>query len=84
MKYIVCSYNMFDLFQSIYLVETDHIPQLIGHGLIKDLPDMLLSLCSQYETYKIKLFGNTDVLIELQEQIFNLNYANYPIEIEVN
>lgn len=83
MKQIVCKYDMFDLYQSIFLIDENGVQQ-IGSSNTENLADTIVSYCNQYNIFNVHLFGNAESLLNIQNSIINTNFSHNSIEVEVN
>ena len=83
MNQIICKYDMFDLYQSIFLVD-ENGPRLIGSSNMENLADTIVAYCNQYNTFKVHLYGNEESLLSIQDSIVNTKFSQNPIEVEVN
>lgn len=85
MTYIHCFVSLFS-FAPVFINE-DGRSRCLGCTSVNDLPKTLMAHCVQNDVHHIRLFGNhlmTSQIREETETLFETNYANHTIEIEVN
>lgn len=85
MTYIYCCVNLFS-FASVFISE-DGRSRRVGCAPVSELPKTLMAHCMQNDIHHIHLFGNNSIASQIREEtetLFETNYANHSIEIEVN
>lgn len=84
-NYIICTIDLFDDSQQIYLVSNERCEH-IGTSSLEDLGYSIASCCNQFNTFSVKLSGNKKFAKALGDAILsynNIHFKNNEIEIEV-
>lgn len=89
MKKIVCHVNMFDLYQKVYVIDTNNKPvQLLGEVTVKQLHELIVQSCHCNNTNQVHLYGQDsylEMIIQGIHTYHNTNYSNdQNIIVEVN
>ncbi len=87
MKRIYCELHMFDLNQTIYLVdpETGH-KEAIAVTTMEELPEVISAICDSQKVYKVMLTGNSVFGAAVAEDVVTFSKRHYNwnnIEVEV-
>lgn len=86
MKKIVGTFHLFDLHQSIFLIDEEKQ----SHIAICNLQDMaknIADLCHVHQVNQVHLYGTSEVAKEIADDIranSGLKYSNNNIEVEIN
>ena len=86
MKKIVGTFHLFELHQSIFLIDDENQ----SHIAICSLDDMaknIADLCHVHQVNNVHLFGNAETAKEIASDIranSGLKYNNNTIEVEIN
>ena len=85
MKVLTCNFNLYDLHQSIFLVdqEEDTVKKLCICS-IDEIGNHMAQLASQLDVNNIHLYGNKDYAESIINTIRQSNYNSNDLRIEVN
>lgn len=85
MKILTCNFNLYDLHQSIYLIdeETETMKKLCI-CTVDEIGNHMAQLASQLDINKIHLYGNNEYVNDIVNKIQSSNYNSNNIKIEVN
>ena len=87
MKRVYCELHMFDLNQTIYIVDpaTGHKEQ-VAITTMEELPEVISAICDNKKVYKVILTGNSIYGAAVSEDILAYSKKHYSwtnIEVEV-
>lgn len=84
-EYLLINFNLFTLNHNVSLIR-ENSANTFGYFSLEELPETIVNLCDEYETYQVKLHGVGKYLEILETEIkeeeskyYNMN----KIEIEV-
>lgn len=84
-EYLLINFNLFTLNHNVSLIRENSV-NTFGYFSLEELPETIVNLCDEYETYQVKLHGVGKYLEILETEIkeeeskyYNMN----KIEIEV-
>lgn len=84
-EYLLINFNLFTLNHNVSLIRENSV-NTFGYFSLEELPETIVNLCDEYETYQVKLHGIGKYLEILETEIkeeeskyYNMN----KIEIEV-
>lgn len=86
MKKIVGTFNLFELYQSIFLID-DEKQSHIAICSLDDMAKNIADLCHIHQVSNVHLFGNAETAKEIALDIrsnASLKYGNNMIEVEIN
>lgn len=87
MKRIYCDLHMFDLIQTIYLVDpSTGAKEEIAVATMEELPEVISAICDAKGVYKVLLTGNSVFGAAVSEDILAYSKKHYNwnnIEVEV-
>lgn len=84
-EYLLINFNLFTLNHNVSLIRENSV-NTFGYFSLEELPETIVSLCDEYETYQVKLHGVGKYLEILETgikeeeiKLYNMN----KLEIEV-
>ncbi len=87
MKKIYCELHMFDLNQTIYVVDTESdIKESVALTTMEELPEVISAICNAKQIYQVLLTGNSVFGNAVSEDILAYSKKHYSwnnIEVEV-
>lgn len=87
MKRIYCELHLFDLNQTIYLVDpTTGLKEQLAATTMENLPEVISAICDNKQIYKVLLTGNSILSAAVSEDILayaKQHYSWNKIEVEV-
>lgn len=87
MKRVYCELHMFDLNQTIYVVDAEAgTKEPIAMTTMEELPEVISAICDSQKVYKVLLSGNSVFGAAVAEDILaysNRHYSWNNIEVEV-
>ena len=87
MKRIYCELHLFDLNQTIYLVDpATGLKEQLAATTMENLPEVISAICDNKQVYKVLLTGNSILSAAVSEDILEYAKQHYNwnnIEVEV-
>ena len=87
MKRVYCELHMFDLNQTIYIVDpSTGIKEAVAVTTMEELPEVISAICDNKKIYKVILTGNSIYGAAVSEDILAYSKKHYNwnnIEVEV-
>ena len=87
MKRVYCELHMFDLNQTIYIVDPEvGAKEAIAITTMEELPEVISAICDSQKVYKVMLTGNSVYGAAVSEDIVAYSKRHYSwnnIEVEV-
>ncbi len=87
MKRIYCELHMFNLHQTIYVIDPETgEKQSIAITTMEELPEVISAICDSQKVYKVMLTGNSVFSAAVAEDIITFSKKHYNwnnIEVEV-
>ena len=87
MKRVYCEIHMFDLNQSIYIVDPETgAKDCIAMTTLEELPEVISAICDSQKVYNVTLSGNSVFGAAVSEDILAYSKKHYSwnnIEVEV-
>ena len=87
MKRVYCEIHMFDLHQSIYVVDPAvGDKEQVAITTLEELPEVISAICDAKQVYKVLLTGNSVLSNAVSEDILTYSKKHYNwnnIEVEV-
>lgn len=85
-KEIVCQFHLFDLHQNIMLIDGDDA-QVVCISSLNQLGADLAKMCEKFDVNDVHIYGSNSYAEKIVEQLVRenvANYANRPINVEIN
>lgn len=87
MKRIYCELHLFDLHQTIYMVNpSTGDKEQLAISTMEELPEVISAICDAKQVYKVLLTGNSVLSTAVSEDILTYSKKHYSwnnIEVEV-
>ena len=87
MKRVYCEIHMFDLHQSIYVVDSAvGDKEQVAITTLEELPEVISAICDARQVFKVTLAGNSVYGAAVAEDLLaysKKNYSQNNIEVEV-
>ena len=87
MKKVYCELHMFDLNQSIHIVDLEtNFDEVIAATTMEELPEVISAICDSQKVFKVALTGNSVFCAAVAEDIMTYSKKHYNwnnLEIEV-
>ena len=88
MSQIICNVNVFDLNQTIYLIDEYNAQNVIKTTNLTILGNYIAKICQQKKCYKVHLFGSQvyleDMVIPQIKEYLGSTFGLDELELEVN
>ena len=88
MSQIICNVNVFDLNQTIYLIDEYNAQNVIKTTNLTILGNDIAKICKQKKCYKVHLFGSQvyleDMVIPQIKEYLGSTFGLDELELEVN
>ena len=88
MSQIICNVNVFDLNQTIYLIDEYNAQNVIKTTNLTILGNVIAKVCQQKKCYKVHLFGSQvyleDMVIPQIKEYLGSTFGLDELELEVN
>lgn len=83
---VLCNLNLFDLEQTIYLIDDHGKVEPIAATEVEQLSEVIAAICNEYDAHDVTLTGNRIYALNLADNIeeYGLkHYSNNKIKVEI-